>query len=227
MTSPQRPLCRICGRLVAKLSRNDPKIPARRPHGPACIAPAPFATRSRIGDEAVRRRTALKNCRTIHRQSNLGELDESVKTSAIALALSAMLAGPVLAQGASSDTHVRGGAQGKTNMQGGMSGSGDEEIDAQAGAAGGKGRREKRHQGYGRRRQRCAPRVCQDHGRGGYRSYDRPISTTRKQPVSSVGLLSKQNSGCHGRPEFFVFCVLARAARTERPAGRLYVTRTR
>src|SRR5258708_35184104 len=63
---------------------------------------------------------------------------KSVKTSAIALALSAMLAGPVLAQGASSDTHVRGGAQGKTNMQGGMSGSGDEEIDAQAGAAGGK-----------------------------------------------------------------------------------------
>ena len=63
---------------------------------------------------------------------------KSVKTSAIALALSAMLAGPVLAQGASSDTHVRGGAQGKTNMQRGKSGSGDEEIDAQAGAAGGK-----------------------------------------------------------------------------------------
>jgi hypothetical protein len=62
-----------------------------------------------------------------------------VKTSAIALAVSAMLAGPVLAQGASSDTHVRGGAQGKTNMQGsGMSGGGDEEFDAQAGAAGGK-----------------------------------------------------------------------------------------
>ena len=62
-----------------------------------------------------------------------------VKTSAIALAVSAMLVGPVLAQGAASDTHVRGGAQGKTNMQGsGMSGSGNEEFDAQAGAAGGK-----------------------------------------------------------------------------------------
>ena len=60
-----------------------------------------------------------------------------VKASAIALALSAMVAGPVLAQGASSDTKIRGGAQGKTNMQGsGMSGSGDEEFDAQAGAAG-------------------------------------------------------------------------------------------
>jgi hypothetical protein len=55
-----------------------------------------------------------------------------VKTSAIALAVSAMLAGPVLAQGASSDTQIRGGAQGKSNMQGGgMSGSGDEEFNAQ------------------------------------------------------------------------------------------------
>ena len=36
------------------------------------------------------------------------------KTSAIALAVSAMLAGPVVAQGTSSDTKIRGGAQGKT-----------------------------------------------------------------------------------------------------------------
>jgi hypothetical protein len=55
-----------------------------------------------------------------------------VKTSAIAFAISALLAGPVLAQGASSDTQIRGGAQGRTNnMQGGASGSGDEEMDAQ------------------------------------------------------------------------------------------------
>ena len=59
-----------------------------------------------------------------------------VKTSAIALAISAMLAGPVLAQGASSDKQIRSGTQSKTNMQGGASGSGDEEFDAQAGAAG-------------------------------------------------------------------------------------------
>jgi hypothetical protein len=60
-----------------------------------------------------------------------------VKTSAIALAMSAMLAGPVLAQGASTDTQIRGGAQGRTQMQGGgMSGSGDEEFNAQGGAAG-------------------------------------------------------------------------------------------
>ena len=57
-----------------------------------------------------------------------------VKTSAIAVAISALLAGPVLAQGASSDTQVRGGAQGKTQMQGGASGSADE--DANAGGAG-------------------------------------------------------------------------------------------
>jgi len=63
-----------------------------------------------------------------------------VKTSAIAFAMLAVLAGPVLAQGASSDTQIRGGAQGRTNnMQGGASGSGDEEFDAQQpGAAGAK-----------------------------------------------------------------------------------------
>jgi hypothetical protein len=61
-----------------------------------------------------------------------------VKTSAIAFAMSALLAGPVLAQGVSSDTQIRGGAQGKTNMQGGASGSGDEEFDAQTGAPGAK-----------------------------------------------------------------------------------------
>jgi len=60
-----------------------------------------------------------------------------VKTSAIALAVSAMLAGPVLAQGASSDTKIRGGAQGKSQMQGGPSSmSDDEELNAQPSAAG-------------------------------------------------------------------------------------------
>ena len=53
-----------------------------------------------------------------------------VKTSAIAVAISALLAGPVLAQGASPDAKVRGGAQGKTQMQGGASGSADEDVDA-------------------------------------------------------------------------------------------------
>ena len=58
-----------------------------------------------------------------------------VKTSAIAVAISALLAGPVLAQGASSDTHIRGGAKGTTQMQGGASGSMDEDATAPAGAA--------------------------------------------------------------------------------------------
>jgi len=57
-----------------------------------------------------------------------------VKTSAIAVAISAMLAGPVLAQGASSDTKIRGGVQGKSQMQGGTSISDDEELSAQPGA---------------------------------------------------------------------------------------------
>ena len=59
-----------------------------------------------------------------------------VKTSAIAVAISALLAGPVLAQGASSDTQIRGGAKGATQMQGGASGSVDEDADARAGAPG-------------------------------------------------------------------------------------------
>jgi hypothetical protein len=57
-----------------------------------------------------------------------------VKTSAMALALSAMLAGPVLAQG--TDTQTRGGAQGRSNMQGGTSGSMDEDSSPQPGATG-------------------------------------------------------------------------------------------
>jgi hypothetical protein len=76
-----------------------------------------------------------------NRPSRIKEkLMKLVKTSAIAFAVSVMLAGPVLAQGASSDTQIRGGAQGRSNMQGGMqggaSGSGDEEFDAQPGAPG-------------------------------------------------------------------------------------------
>jgi hypothetical protein len=58
-----------------------------------------------------------------------------VKTSAVAVAISALLAGPILAQGASSGTQVRGGAQGKTQMQGGASGSMDEDAAPPAGAA--------------------------------------------------------------------------------------------
>jgi hypothetical protein len=85
--------------------------------------------------------TGACNRRTVHRESKTWEKwMKLVKTAAIAFAVSAMLAGPVLAQGASSDTQIRGGAQGRTNnMQGGASGSGDEEFDAQQpGAAGAK-----------------------------------------------------------------------------------------
>ena len=57
-----------------------------------------------------------------------------IKSSAIALAVSAMLAGPVLAQGASSDSKLRGSMQDKGSMQKGVTGSGDEEFNAQPGA---------------------------------------------------------------------------------------------
>ena len=52
------------------------------------------------------------------------------KTTVLALAVSAAMAGPVLAQGLSTDTQTRG-AQGRTTTQpSGMSGSGDEEMEA-------------------------------------------------------------------------------------------------
>jgi hypothetical protein len=59
-----------------------------------------------------------------------------IKTSALALAMSAMLAGPVLAQGASSDPKLRGSVQDKGSMQKGVTGSGDEEFNAQPGTPG-------------------------------------------------------------------------------------------
>jgi hypothetical protein len=78
----------------------------------------------------------VQRSRTVHRHQTLEKRMKLVKTSAIALALSALLVGPVLAQGAASDTQTRGGAQGRSNMQNGTPGSGDEELNEQAGAAG-------------------------------------------------------------------------------------------
>ena len=60
-----------------------------------------------------------------------------VKTSAIAVAISALLAGPVLAQGASSDTQIRAGAKGTTQMQGGApAGAASQRAGAKTGMKG-------------------------------------------------------------------------------------------
>lgn len=58
-----------------------------------------------------------------------------VKTSAIACALAALIATPVLAQGTSSGAKPGGTVQSKP-MQGGASGSEGEDLGAQQGAAG-------------------------------------------------------------------------------------------
>ena len=60
-----------------------------------------------------------------------------VKTSMIACALSALIATPVLAQSAPPTAKSGGAMQGKP-VQGSTMGSGDEEMDAQPGAAGDK-----------------------------------------------------------------------------------------
>jgi hypothetical protein len=101
---------------------------------------APFATRA-IRRRACCTRTALKEANGLSPTKLVANQTwekwmKLVKTSAVAVAISALLAGPVLAQGASSGTQVRGGAQGKTQMQGAPSGSIDEETHAPAGAAG-------------------------------------------------------------------------------------------
>jgi hypothetical protein len=121
---------------MAKDSRNYPEIHTRSPHGTACMSSAPFVTVD-LRDEPVRcRRAAHGEAEPFIANQNLEKWMKLVKTSLVALAMSAVLAGPVLAQGTSSDSKIRGGAQGKTQMQGGISGSGDEEFNAQAGAAG-------------------------------------------------------------------------------------------
>jgi len=58
-----------------------------------------------------------------------------VNTSAIACALAALIATPVLAQGTSSGARPGGTVQSKP-MQGGAAGSEDEDLGAQQGAAG-------------------------------------------------------------------------------------------
>ncbi|MEK9279720.1 hypothetical protein MTR72_08725 [Bradyrhizobium sp. ISRA442] len=58
-----------------------------------------------------------------------------VKTSVIACALSALIATPVFAQGASPGATTRGTVQSKP-MQGGAVGSEDDDVGAQPGAAG-------------------------------------------------------------------------------------------
>ena len=98
------------------------------------------ARRSRIMTDPAMNMFAL---RTVPEEAELFFVNQTlenwmklVKTSAIAVAISALLAGPVLAQGASPDTQIRGGAKGTTQMQGGASGSVDEDMDARAAAPG-------------------------------------------------------------------------------------------
>jgi hypothetical protein len=61
-----------------------------------------------------------------------------VKTAAIVLATSAMLSGTVLAQGVSSDTRVRGGAQSDVSGPAGISGGANTGagVDSRAGGSG-------------------------------------------------------------------------------------------
>lgn len=62
---------------------------------------------------------------------------KAIKTSVIVLAASALLAGPVLAQGVTVDTQTRGQARGTTSAPG-AGGSAETGVDTQVGAPGAK-----------------------------------------------------------------------------------------
>ncbi|MGY3288584.1 hypothetical protein ACVWWP_001651 [Bradyrhizobium sp. LM3.6] len=78
--------------------------------------------------------SGVGNGRAIHCKKIQEKWMKLVKTSMIACALSALIATPVLAQGAPSAK--TGGTVQSKPMQGGTMGSGDEEMSAQPGAAG-------------------------------------------------------------------------------------------
>jgi hypothetical protein len=78
--------------------------------------------------------SGVGNGRAIRRKKIQEKWMKLVKTSMIACALSALIATPVLAQGAPSGK--TGGTVQSKPMQGGTMGSGDEEMNAQPGAAG-------------------------------------------------------------------------------------------
>jgi hypothetical protein len=97
------------------------------------MAFAPFELSTRCNGPV--QASGVGNGRTMHR----GEIQEKwmklVKTSMIACAVSALVATPVLAQSAPPTAKPGGTVQSKP-MQGSTMGSGDEEMNAQPGAAG-------------------------------------------------------------------------------------------
>ena len=78
--------------------------------------------------------SGVARCRAIRREKIQEKWMKLVKTSMIACALSALIATPVLAQGA--PPAKTGGTVQSKPMQGSTMGSGDEEMNAQPGAAG-------------------------------------------------------------------------------------------
>jgi hypothetical protein len=114
--------------MATNVSRNRLEISARSPNAQGlmrlrrspylfCLNDAQFGPASGAKPPNFSSRTT-ENCMNL------------IKSSAIVLALSAMLASPVLAQSAAPST--RGATQGKSSMQSGASGSGDEEMDTPA-----------------------------------------------------------------------------------------------
>ncbi|WP_235884704.1 hypothetical protein [Bradyrhizobium frederickii] len=101
----------------------------------------PFASRVRrshsLRDVMVRsERNGVENRRTVHREQIQEKWMKLVKTSAIACALSALIATPVLAQGTSSGVKSGGTVQSKPMQGGATMGSEDDDVGAQQGSAG-------------------------------------------------------------------------------------------
>ena len=125
----------------------------------------------------------VKQAEPLVASPNLETWMKLVKTSAIAVAISALLAGPVLAQGASSDTQVRGGAKGTTQMQSGArqwTRMRRPPVPTRRGAKTGT-------EGHRRRRQRRAARNRQWARRG---------NPSGQQPITPSGGSPPPPSGC-------------------------------
>ncbi|WP_225120153.1 hypothetical protein [Bradyrhizobium sp. BRP22] len=127
MPAKQPRIAAYVKRNFAKLPRNPCTISTRRSLHDARVVCDTFNPREGSPAQQAAHGTA-EHSRTNKIQEQWMKL---AKTSVIAFALSAVLVGPALAQGAATGGTIRGGAQERGAAPGGMTGGTDEEMNAQ------------------------------------------------------------------------------------------------
>jgi hypothetical protein len=114
-------------KITSEISQNGQTTPFA-----SCVRRSCFVKRGSRSPRGRRNRSAAPR-----RATTEEKLMKPIKTSVIALAVSALLAGPVLAQGAQVDTQTRGQARGTTSAPG-ASGGAETGVDTQVGVPGAK-----------------------------------------------------------------------------------------